>query len=319
MGLPIPEIYMQQIVSSEEKITYAVVDGQQRLRAILQFIGSETDPEEQAHNKFKLDKLDASSDWSNVGFAGLPEDLKKKVLGHRLSVRYLNTDSEDEIREMFRRLNKYLTPLKPQELRNATYSGPFVELTSRYADDEYWAENKIVTAAAIRRMGDVEFISELFIGILHGPQAGSQEVIDSYYEQFEDYEDEFPGQKTTQKLFDETLKLVQQVLPDIKETRWSNKTDFYSLFVAIGQLLRNKKIQLTKAKRMRKALMDFADEVNLRLGDENAKVGQDAVKYVRAVEKGANDKSRRAERNEAVTRLLQEFLTSRRSSQRRED
>src|SRR5207249_10762674 len=61
MGLPVPEIYVQQTTSADGSTTYAIVDGQQRIRTVLQFIGSDADPEEQAYNKFVLDKLDASS------------------------------------------------------------------------------------------------------------------------------------------------------------------------------------------------------------------------------------------------------------------
>src|SRR5579864_6539815 len=63
-GLPIPEIYIQQTTSAEGDTEYAIVDGQQRIRAVLQFIGSETDPEEAIYNKFALDKL-IDSDWKD--------------------------------------------------------------------------------------------------------------------------------------------------------------------------------------------------------------------------------------------------------------
>src|SRR6266542_1077670 len=70
MGLPIPEIYIQQMVS-DDKTTYAIVDGQQRIRSILQFIGSETETEELEHNKFSLDMLDPSSPWINKRYERL--------------------------------------------------------------------------------------------------------------------------------------------------------------------------------------------------------------------------------------------------------
>jgi len=207
LDLPVPEIFVQQKTTPQGETTFAIVDGQQRIRTVLQFIGSEVDPNEQQHNKFKLDKLDSASPWRDMAFADLSDDQKKAFFGYRFVVRYLNTDSDDEVRDMFRRLNKFLTPLKPQELRNATYAGPFVRLVLDLADDEYWTENRIVTPSSIRRMGDVEFISELLIGVMHGPQAGSSAVIDDYYKQYEDYEEEFPSQRRTEKLFRETLVL----------------------------------------------------------------------------------------------------------------
>src|SRR6266699_6455146 len=133
--------------------------------------------------------LPPESDWRNKSFTDLSDDEKKGFYGYKFAVRYLNTESDPEVRDMFERLNRFLTPLKPQELRNSRFTGPFVQLTVKLADDEYWAENRIVTAAQIRRMGDVEFVSELLIGVLHGPQGGSAKVIDEYYVQYEDYED----------------------------------------------------------------------------------------------------------------------------------
>jgi hypothetical protein len=201
-----------------------------------------------------------------------------------------------------------LTPLKPQELRNARFTGPFVSLAVRLADNEYWAENRIVSAAMIRRMGDVEFASELLIGVLHGPQGGSSKVIDSYYAQYEDYEDEFPDQSKAEKLFAKVLLTVQNVLPDIRDTRWRNKTDFYSLFVAITYLTR-KGGMLKSATRLRRALSKFEGEIDERFSDEGASVRKEAVSYVRNVEKGANDKLRRANRHAALLEVIGEFFS----------
>jgi hypothetical protein len=226
LDLPIPEIYVQQTTTPDGETTYAIVDGQQRIRSVLQFIGSEVDPDEAEHNRFILEKLDLESPWRNIEFAELRPDIKTKFFQYNFSVRYLQTDSDEDVRDMFRRLNKFLTPLKPQELRNATFSGPFMRLALKLADYEYWAENRILTPASIRRQGDVEFVSELLIGVLHGPQGGSSRDIDEYYTQYEDFEDEFPGQRQATRLFEKTLRTISEAFPDIKRDRWCNKTDF---------------------------------------------------------------------------------------------
>lgn len=311
LKLPVPEIYIQQSTTPEGLTTYAIVDGQQRVRTVLQFVGSETDPDQMEYNKFVLDKLSPLSPLANKTFADLSDDEKKAFYGYKFAVRYLNTSLESELRDMFERLNRFLTPLKPQELRNARFTGPFVKLTLKLADLEYWAENRIVTASMIRRMGDVEFVSELVIGTLHGPQGGSPADIDSYYVQYEDYDEEFPGQKEAQKLFEGTLAAVETLLPEIKTTRWSNKTDFYTLFVAVASLLRNRKaLRSAKVQAARKALLKLAEEIYERLADEHAKVPKEAVAYARAVEKGANDKARRAQRHAVVTGLLDPYFAT---------
>lgn len=311
MGLPVPEVFIQRSTTAEGVTTYALVDGQQRVRTVLQFIGAETDPEEGEHNKFSLDKLDSDSPWRNMSIDDLSDEQRSRFFDYVFSVRYLSTNNEYEVRDMFRRLNKYLTPLKPQELRNAIYTGPFIKLATRLADDEYWAVNRIITAASIRRMADIEFVSELIISTMHGPQGGSQKIIDSYYEQYEDYDLEFPGQRQVRSLYLETLAAIQKLFPDISEYRWGNKTDFYTLFASIAHLRRAKTIPERSFDLMRKRLIRFANEVDTRLADEHATVSEDAIEYVRAVEKGANMKQRRAARHTVVLRLIKRYFRSR--------
>ncbi len=304
MGLPVPEIYIQETVPIEGSIKYAVVDGQQRVRTVLQFIGAEIDLEQQDYNKFILDKLDVSSEWSNVSFEDLSITKKREFLEYIFSTRSLNTDSDEEVRDMFKRLNKYLTPLNAQELRNATYSGPFLTQVERLADDDYWVENKIISPAQIRRMGDVEFASELLIGVLHGPQGGSGKIVDEYYEQYEDFDGEFPGQRRAVRLFERTKRTIEKVLPDIKSCRWGNKTDFYTLFVVMVQLLRSNDLSEDMVIVLREKLKSFEKEIDLRISDEVAGVSEEAINYVRNVRKGANDKSRRGERHVALERVI---------------
>lgn len=304
MGLPVPEIFIQQTVPVEGSTKYAVVDGQQRVRAVLQFIGSEIDPEQQDYNKFILDKLDVNSEWSNVSFEDLSITKKKEYLEYAFSTKFLNTDSDEEVRDMFKRLNKYLTPLNAQELRNAMYSGPFVTQVERLADDDYWVENKIISPAQIRRMGDLDFAGQLLIGVLHGPQGGVGKIVDEYYEQYEDYDSEFPGQRRARRLFEKTKVAIEKILPDIRSSRWGNKTDFYTLFVAMAQLLRSNNLNEDMVIDLREKIEKFGEEIDLRISDEVAIVSKEAINYVRNVRKGANDKSRRGERHVELKKII---------------
>jgi hypothetical protein len=308
LRLPIPELYIQEAHSPEGATSYAVVDGQQRIRTVFQFMGSEIDPEEEQYNGFALDKLPATSPFHNITFQELSDADKAAFYGYSFTVRFLRTPSDDEVRDMFRRLNKFLSPLNPQELRNATYTGPFVQLALRLAEDDYWVDSRIVLPADIRRMMDVEYVSQLLIGVLHGPQGGGSRTIDQYYEQYEDYEDEFPEQRDAERRFARTLQTIKAILPGIRETRWSNRADFYSLFVATAHLLRDRKQRAGQQTAVRGALIDFAARVATRLGDEEAKVPRDVAAYVAAVARGANEKSRRGIRHAVMLRLLDPYF-----------
>lgn len=306
MGLPIPEIYMQHKTSPDGTTQYIVVDGQQRTRAVLEFIG--TDGEE----GFDLQFLSEDSSWRNRSFQDLTDDERTTFFGRRLAVRELHHATDEEVKDMFRRLNKYLTKLSPQELRNATYSGPFMKLAETVAESPYWAENRLVSAQSIRRMGDIEFASELLIGVMHGPQGGSARAIDEYYEQYEEYEDEIPDQAAVRRRFNRTLDAIQEVFPDIKSTRWHNKTDFYTLFVAMAHLLEAHLLPDRRITALRRALTGFATHIDTRLKDEHAEVPEVAVRYVRAVEKGSSEKARRAARHQAMLEVISGLFRPRR-------
>lgn len=108
-GYDIPKLYWRKISKSPEK--YEVVDGQQRLRAIFEFHAG----------GFALPK--DSDDIEGVvvarmKYADLPEDLRLRFDNYALDVIVLSETSEDEVREMFLRLQNGTT-LKAQEKRNA--------------------------------------------------------------------------------------------------------------------------------------------------------------------------------------------------------
>jgi len=311
MDIPIPEVYVQVTVADDGEEEFGVVDGQQRLRSILQFVGLERteDQEGENNNNFSLEKLPETSNYKDKTFADIIGPARKSFFQYQICVRFLYTEDPSEIEGVFKRLNKYTMPLKPQELRNATFHGPFAKLSEKLADDEYWAVNRIISPAAIRRMFDIEMMSDLLIGLLHGPQGGSAKVIDEYYEQYEQFEDEFPEENRIKRLFSMTLDLIKILFNDIADVpRWGNRADYYSLFVAFGNLLSTYVLPPKNEKQLRECLLNFAEEIDQHLQDPSANTGEPSSKYARAIEKGSNDKARRVDRHEVIVDLIKPFL-----------
>ena len=126
-GLPIPEIFIHETTTEEGKTLHAVVDGQQRIRTVLQFLGLTTfgpegtpEPDEDEFTGFTLDKFDKHSDpspWLGKRFADLTPEEKVKFFQYKFHIRYLHTDADAELRVMFTRLNRYLTALNAIEAR----------------------------------------------------------------------------------------------------------------------------------------------------------------------------------------------------------
>ena len=296
LQLPIPEIYMTSEVEADGTTTHLVVDGQQRITSILEFLGIG------GFESFELKGLSVDSRWEGTAFNALSDEDKRKFYSYPLSVRLLSDASYSDIKSLFVRFNKYLTPLNSQELRHATYGGPFTQLAEELADDTYWAENRIVDPKSIRRMKDVEFTSDLIIGVMHGPQSGNARTLDEYYGRYE-MEESFPHPVTTRRKFMRTLDAIQSIYPNIKDTRWRNRSDFYSLFVALAN--RQESIRTDNAiGSLRDSLNEFASAIQFALDRERPDRPLDGpehvVAYIGAIRRGSSDRARRVARQRAL-------------------
>jgi hypothetical protein len=107
-GYPLGLIYFNKV--SEDK--FEVLDGQQRITSIGRFVT----------NKFAI-----MDNGNPKNFDSLPADQQAKIRNSRLLI-YECEGTESEIKKWFETINIAGVPLKPQELLNAIYSGPFVTL-----------------------------------------------------------------------------------------------------------------------------------------------------------------------------------------------
>ncbi|MBP6859163.1 MAG: DUF262 domain-containing protein [Candidatus Magasanikbacteria bacterium] len=108
-GYPIGLIYFNKI--SEKNLE--VLDGQQRITSVGRFV---TD-------KFPIKDENGMEQY----YGGMAKDKKAKILETKLLI-YECEGTESQIKEWFKTINIAGVPLKPQELLNAVYSGPFVTL-----------------------------------------------------------------------------------------------------------------------------------------------------------------------------------------------
>ena len=121
----IPKFYWRR--TGRKPDTYDVVDGQQRLRAIWEFMAGE----------FTVPKRAEAIDEDEVAgsyYACLPDELRMRFDTYALDVVLVEDADEDEVREMFLRLQNG-TSLRAQEKRNA-YPGrmrDFVRELSEHA------------------------------------------------------------------------------------------------------------------------------------------------------------------------------------------
>lgn len=107
-----------------------------------------------------------------------------------------------------------------------------------------------------------------------------------------------------------TRERYPPLVPDLRLTRWSGKSDYYSLFLVLDAHLQRGRFRPARLKVAQKAMATFASAVSQRLskGGGTARVSRVARVYASAVEKAASDKDRRARRHDVLTVLLAPYF-----------
>ena len=224
-GFPLPPFFIREkLILSEKRTVREVVDGQQRLRAIIEFI----------NDGFTIMPIH-NTEYSRLKFSQLPEDIQENILTFPLSINTLIGTDDSAVLDIFSRLNAYSVPLNDQEKLNALYVGVFKQKIDYISKLHlaYWEENKIISKTQFARMKEVEFSAELISAMIEGLQNGKS-IIKTNYKR---YDDEFPQFDYLEQRFAITLELCKIILDDnISEYEFKRMPLFYSLFCVIYDL-----------------------------------------------------------------------------------
>ena len=275
---------------------HEIVDGQQRIRSILQF-GS---------NDLELSGEEVGAKWLGRTFEDLSDPEKTSFWDYKIVVRDVSGASDLEIRDLFKRLNIHSVVLNDQELRHARFSGHFIKAMEALADDEWWLDSRIVNVRQIRRMEDVEFISELFVGLVAGPQ-DKKKSLDEYYSNFDG---SMPERTRWVREFEVTRDLIKTLMSPDELRRWSGKSDFYSLFLALAPIA-SERITVAQKEALASELMQFRQRVDqAKRKDNEQKFSQDVEQYAEAVTRAATDLGRRETRLRVLEARIRKGLSA---------
>lgn len=194
-GYDIPKFYWRQIASHPDK--YDVVDGQQRLRAIWGFISGE----------YKLardaDPINGSA-VANLGYEKLPDDLRVHFDTYAIDVIVLEDTDEDEVREMFLRLQNG-TSLKAQEKRNAM-PGKMRDFVKRLSEHPFF---RSVAFANSRFAHDHVAAQMVAIELNGGPCNIKNDNLNKMYQARRDFEERGDKAQKVRR----TLDFLQRCFP----------------------------------------------------------------------------------------------------------
>lgn len=223
--LPVPKIYMRTKVDLQTKRSFReVVDGQQRLRAILDF----------GNDKFALGAR--AEEFAGKKYSDLTDEEQERFLGYSIAVDQLINASDADVLEVFSRLNSYTVPVNPPELRHAKYQGEFKwsvhEMSRKWSP--LWEEFRVVGARdAVRLMSD-SLMAEMFGILLEGVKDGGQPKITSLYDRMDK---DYQAGEIEEKV-DATLDYIVRNLTDVlQQTPVSNAPHFLMLYAAVAHCL----------------------------------------------------------------------------------
>ncbi|MCQ2262574.1 MAG: DUF262 domain-containing protein [Bacteroidales bacterium] len=228
--IPMPKFFIQSIIKGD-KCHRIVIDGQQRLTAILEYLRDE----------YPLE-MPYEGEYVGKRFSELPQEIQHKILEYTIDANEIRNADKKTIRAIYSRVNKYTVQLNKQELRRADFPGQFLKLSESLAHNKFLEENGVFTIANSRRMGDVEFVSELLAMLLDGPQE-KKESLDSFYLNYGTWDKD--DRESIKERFESViadLAMIWQVgdelgkLKPFPKTRFHQKADFYALFNAIDDL-----------------------------------------------------------------------------------
>ena len=304
-GKPMPKIIITQELKGAKNIR-VVVDGQQRLRAILEYFNGD----------FKISKAH-NEKLSKFTFQTLPDDLDKEFLKYELGVDLLFDTPYQELLDIFARINSYTVKLVPQEIYNGKYLGFFKNKVYKlgYKYVNYYVEGGILTKAKITRMAEAELTADLFVSLLDTVR--TNKGIESYYKEYEDKQDNL---EDTSKKYDKVMSYIGSIYPsrELNNTNYSRTTLFYTLFTSIAHLLYtldglDNKIKKTITEKsigkMRVALDNVSalyDEITGKIDDTG--YPKDFKEFINYTRRGSTDTNARILRSNFLCKKIIEAL-----------
>ena len=304
-GYPLPSIFLYQRIE-DGQFVYDVIDGKQRIETLLMFTGLFRGSKFAA--KITLPGEDMA-EWVNWN------DIKKQQLQHLITGYQLQcievTGGLSDIIDVFVRINSTGKALTTAEKRNARYfNDPFLVAAKKLSKKfhHYFLDHKVLTLTQMSRMKDVELLCELMLSAHADGVINKKAALDKVME---------TGSMTPKAIVKavertvRSLNLAIKLLPNLKQTRFSQLADFYSLTVLLGQFEREGLILSDKKRNAlaRDLLTAFGTGVDLlRLKHkkgQGAKPNEELFReYLLTVLEGTDSQDNRQRRGDILRGLL---------------
>ena len=231
-GYPVPSIFLYKRQHGG-RLIYDVIDGKQRLEAILMFL--RTGRFKRGSFDLKLDVGDGPDwyDWKDI--CRHHAETEAAIRSYKIQTVEVTGDL-NQIIDLFVRINSTGKRLTSGEKRHARfYTSRFLKEAERLVGrfHKYLRHQRILTPAQIDRMKGTELFAELLMSLNHGGPINKKTSLDRAIG------NDSVNANTLIRLsreFVRTMRLARRMFPDLHQTRFRNTTEFYSLFLLLWQM-----------------------------------------------------------------------------------
>jgi hypothetical protein len=317
-GYPVPNVFLYRR-SHNGRLVYDVIDGKQRLESVLMFTKV---------GRFKRHWFDVKLDLGE-GFDWCDWQTVRRYHANRRAqfeaypIQTVEVTGDlPQIIDLFVCINSTGKRLTSGEKRHARYyRSAFLKEAEHLVGKfhNYLRKEKILSPAQIDRMKGTELFAELLMSIHKGGPINKKTSLDRAIGN-----ESINGNVLARlsREFVSTMRLVKRMFPDLRQTRFHNTAEFYSLFLLVWEMGKEKFV-LAEKRRNRLAfallrkLSTGVDELRDQL--RRVKPAKPAQKlyadYLLTVQ-GDTDSSANRERRREILRNLLLTLYSRKDDKR---
>jgi hypothetical protein len=270
-----------------------LVDGQQRISTLRQYVQGSEDLVLKLNKKYRE----------------LSREDQTRFLDYLVAVRDLGTVTEDQVKEIFSRINSTDYALKHMERLNALFGGEYKTFCDALSLKPFFDRHGIFTLYDRRRMNDLTFCVILVTTLL-STYYNRNELNAEYLKR---YNDEFAEKECLEAQIARVFDFIEECSFGERSRAWK-KTDLFTLLVEVHSALVVRGLQLDPAvvgPRLEAFYSEVAKLYDTKGGEtegETANVEADVMRYLKAATKATNDKYARVDRAEIVGKILASTL-----------
>jgi hypothetical protein len=163
LNVPVPEVILAERVPNSRR--YMVLDGKQRLQAVLGFVKPSSDLWVKAQLKsLKVESSLNGLTWDEISTDPKYSDVKRRFENSDIRCTIIsNVHDDDILYDIFFRLNSGSVPLSSQELRHSIYHGKYADFISDYTLEDNKLRKILRIDGPDKRLRDAELLHRLIL------------------------------------------------------------------------------------------------------------------------------------------------------------